>query len=288
MFFCLDCLHWQMKENRHKQSDLKKPHQLTSVGELVFMTSPTLTCDGPREDSIEFVPVLFVAKTNQRCISWPKRQSWGRNGWIGHTTISKFTQLGPVGPGTAIGYKKKSGLGAPWWPELSSCARCRAAGPCGRSAPVELPDSGGALPLAWRLNTERRAASGHRPRECTATTGAGHHARDQPLKENQTPLPHLHTFTDLIDDWWLMDWLTDGLIDRWIDRLMYGLTDGLIDWCMDWLMDWLTDVLGVSSSWPQTMRGAAPTVSSSSRAWWRWACGPSQTSLSSTWSASDR
>ena len=34
----------------------EKPHQLMSVGELVFMASPTLACNGPQEDSIEFVP----------------------------------------------------------------------------------------------------------------------------------------------------------------------------------------------------------------------------------------
>ena len=62
----------------------EKPHQLTSVGELVFMASPTMACDGPQEDGIEFVPVLFVAITNQRCISWPRKDI---------TTISTFTRL---------------------------------------------------------------------------------------------------------------------------------------------------------------------------------------------------
>ena len=33
------------------------------------------------------VPVLFVAITNQRCISWPRKKSLGRNGWIGHSFI---------------------------------------------------------------------------------------------------------------------------------------------------------------------------------------------------------
>ena len=35
-------------------SELEKPHQLTSVCELVFMASPTLPCDGLREDSTYF------------------------------------------------------------------------------------------------------------------------------------------------------------------------------------------------------------------------------------------
>ena len=36
---------------------------------LVFMASPTLACDGPWEDSIEFVPVLFVALTRRNVAS---------------------------------------------------------------------------------------------------------------------------------------------------------------------------------------------------------------------------
>ena len=31
--------------------------------------------DGPREDSIEFEPVLFVAITNQSCMSWSRKKS---------------------------------------------------------------------------------------------------------------------------------------------------------------------------------------------------------------------
>ena len=34
----------------------EKLHRLRSVGELVFMAPPTLACDAPREDSVEFVP----------------------------------------------------------------------------------------------------------------------------------------------------------------------------------------------------------------------------------------
>ena len=56
----------------------------TSLGELVFMASPTLAWDSPRKDNIKFVPVLFVAITNQRFASWPRNKSWGRNDWIGH------------------------------------------------------------------------------------------------------------------------------------------------------------------------------------------------------------
>ena len=33
------------------------------------MAPPTLACDGPREDSIEFVPVLFVAITRRNVAS---------------------------------------------------------------------------------------------------------------------------------------------------------------------------------------------------------------------------
>ena len=75
MFSYLDCLHLQLKENRCTNAEPEKPHQLMSVGELVFMASPTLACNGPREDSIEFVPVLFVAITNQRYVSWPRNKS---------------------------------------------------------------------------------------------------------------------------------------------------------------------------------------------------------------------
>lgn len=41
-------------------------------------------------------------------------------------------------------------------------------------------------------------------------------------------------------------------------------------------------------SWHLMMPGSAPIVSSCSRAWWRWACGPCQTSSFSIWSASGR
>ena len=41
------------------------------------------------------VPVLFVALTNQRCVSWPRNQSSGRNGWIGHYRCFTFTRLRP-------------------------------------------------------------------------------------------------------------------------------------------------------------------------------------------------
>ena len=51
----------------------EKPHRLMSFGELVFMAPPTMACDGPREDSIELVPVLFVEITNQLCVSWPRK-----------------------------------------------------------------------------------------------------------------------------------------------------------------------------------------------------------------------
>ena len=43
----------------------EKPHRLRSVG-LVFMALPTLACDGPWEDSVEIMPVVFVAITDQR------------------------------------------------------------------------------------------------------------------------------------------------------------------------------------------------------------------------------
>ena len=42
------------------------------------------TCNGSQKDSTEFLPVQFVAITNQRCVSWPRKKSWGRNGWIVH------------------------------------------------------------------------------------------------------------------------------------------------------------------------------------------------------------
>ena len=58
----------QMKENRRINDQTRIA---SSVGEL-------------REDSIEFVPVLFVAITNQHCISWPRKKSWRRNGWTRH------------------------------------------------------------------------------------------------------------------------------------------------------------------------------------------------------------
>ena len=50
------------------------------------MTSPTLACDGPREDSIECVPACAICGCNktQRCVSWPRNKSLGTNGWIGH------------------------------------------------------------------------------------------------------------------------------------------------------------------------------------------------------------
>ena len=57
---------------------------------------------------------------------------------------------GHGGQGTAIEYRKKSCLGAPRPPELSSRARCTAAGPRSRGPLAELPDFGGAFPRVQR------------------------------------------------------------------------------------------------------------------------------------------
>ena len=73
----------------------EKPHQLTSVGELVFMASPTLACDGPREDSVEFVPVLFVAITRCNIASLDQETRVGEQMVRSDiSTISTFTRLG--------------------------------------------------------------------------------------------------------------------------------------------------------------------------------------------------
>ena len=63
-FSYLDCLH-KLNKTDAQMIRSEKPHQLMSAGELVFMASPTLACDGPQEDSIEFEPVLFVAITRR-------------------------------------------------------------------------------------------------------------------------------------------------------------------------------------------------------------------------------
>ena len=59
------------------------------------MASPTLACDGPREDSIEFVPVLFVAITRRNVASLDQETRVGEQ-MVGSdiTTILTFMRLG--------------------------------------------------------------------------------------------------------------------------------------------------------------------------------------------------
>ena len=120
--------------------------------------------------------------TNQRCVSWPRNESWGRDGCNGrYHYFNRTRRLGHGGLDTAaltrrprhgdLIQKEEPPRGTVV-AELSSWARCmlaphRGRGHHGRGPPTELPDSGGALPRAQRLNTERRAATAS-PRECTA------------------------------------------------------------------------------------------------------------------------
>ena len=69
----------------------EKPHQLTSVGELVFMAPPTLAYDGPQEDSIKCVPLLFVAISRCNVVSLDQETRVGKQ-MVGSdiTTISTF------------------------------------------------------------------------------------------------------------------------------------------------------------------------------------------------------
>ena len=76
----------------------EKPHRLRSAGELVFMAPPTLACDGQREDSIECVPVLFVAITRRNVASLDQETRVAEQ-MVGSdfTTISTCTRLGGGG-----------------------------------------------------------------------------------------------------------------------------------------------------------------------------------------------
>ena len=137
----------------------EKPHQLRSVGELVFMAPPTLACDGPREDSIEFVPALFVVITNERLFI---------NKWLDRT-LPLFQHL--RGSGTAIEYRKDSRLGAPRRPELSSWARCTAAGPRGRGLRRPCPGCAGGLRRCTALEYRKKSH------------GRGSAAKEEPRRE---------------------------------------------------------------------------------------------------------
>ena len=81
MFSYLDCLLSKLNQIDAQMIGSEKPHQLTSVGDLVFMASPTLACDGPREDS-------NVASLDQE--TRVGEQMVGSD----ITTISTFTRLG--------------------------------------------------------------------------------------------------------------------------------------------------------------------------------------------------
>ena len=79
----------------------ERPHQLTSVGELVFMAPPTLTCDGAQEHSIEFVPVLLgcaCAGYNKSMLRLLAKKQELRKKWLDRT-LPLFQHL--RGPGTA-------------------------------------------------------------------------------------------------------------------------------------------------------------------------------------------
>ena len=84
--FYRNCL--QMKENRLLNERTRRALQTDvglciSIQALVFMALPTMDYDGPREDSVEFMPVLFVAITNHRCISCAKKEL--RKKWLDWT-----------------------------------------------------------------------------------------------------------------------------------------------------------------------------------------------------------
>ena len=95
-----------MKENRRTNDGIRKASRLRSAGELVFMAPPTLACDGPQEDSIECVPVLYVAITNQR---WSLDQQTRVEEQMFGSDITTVQHL--RGSGTAIESRQKSRMG---------------------------------------------------------------------------------------------------------------------------------------------------------------------------------
>ena len=105
----------------------ERPHQLTSVGELVFMAPPTLACDGPQEDSIDcgqvtqspaqqvgghskvlvwwtkLVPVLFVAMTINVAALGKERKVEEEMVGLDITTIMPPRAPPPPGHGGSLG-----------------------------------------------------------------------------------------------------------------------------------------------------------------------------------------
>ena len=152
-----------MKENRRTNDRMRKASPTDVSCELVFMAPPTLAGDGPRADSIEFVPVLFVAITRINVASLDQETRVGeQNGWIGHyhyfnINAARARQLN----------KERSALGhhggRSWAPGRGARQLGPAVAVSRHRAPVELADSGGALPRARQLNTERRATTAARP-----------------------------------------------------------------------------------------------------------------------------
>ena len=106
------------------------------------MASPTLACDGPLEDSTKFVPMLFVAITNN--VVSLGQESRVEEEMVGSdiTTISTFS-----GSGTAIEYRKI-------W------ARCTPAGTAIEYNQPETPkEPSGALLLSLSLSLSLSCSS---------------------------------------------------------------------------------------------------------------------------------
>ena len=100
-FSYLNCLHEQMNEKRTMGSE--KPHQLTSVGELVFMAPPTLVCDGQREsDSVQFVFLYFICGENKSTLRLLTKKQELRKKCLERTLpLFTFKRPGRGGPGAA-------------------------------------------------------------------------------------------------------------------------------------------------------------------------------------------
>ena len=91
--------------------------------------------------------------------------------WLDRT-LPLFQHLRSLG--TAIEYRKESRLGAPQRPELSSQARCRAAGPRSRGSPVAVPQPSSRTPADTAIEYRKKSRDCERGaataslRDCTA------------------------------------------------------------------------------------------------------------------------
>ena len=98
-----------MKENRRINERIWKASPTDVIWWISIHGLAHLGLRGPREDRIDFaarwhgnvltlrnkfVPVLFVATTIQRCISWPRKKTWGKS--------RALPQLLPLCPGSGI------------------------------------------------------------------------------------------------------------------------------------------------------------------------------------------